>query len=91
MGKYKINPLLGDEFDLVGSSTIVIPELTADPTSPVAGETWVKRSGGLANGGVIKAFLGGAFPVSTVASGTPASYELSYKTIAGTIVRTTLS
>lgn len=91
MGKYKFNPLLEDDFDLVGGAKVVIPEYATDPSSPVAGETWVKRTGGLAAGGTIKAFIGGAFPVSTVASGSPASYQLSYKTIAGTIVRTTLS
>lgn len=84
---YKFNPLTGN-FDLVGGNA-TIPEYAADPASPVPGETWVRRSGGT-TGGIIKAFIGGAFPVSTVSGGS-AVYELSFRTQANTTIRTTLS
>jgi hypothetical protein len=84
---YKFNALTG-EFDLVGGNA-TIPEYTADPASPTPGQTWVRRTGGT-TGGIIKAFIGGAFPVSTVDGGS-ATYELSFRTQANTTVRTTLS
>lgn len=84
---YKFNALIG-AFDLTNSS-VNIPEYSVDPASPVPGQTWVRRSGGT-TGGIIKAFIGGAFPVST-ASGGSAIYELSFRTQANTTIRTTLS
>lgn len=69
-----------------------IPEYSSDPASPNPGDVWVLRSGsGGAGGGVIAAFGGLGFPILSIDSGGATTYELSYRTEAGTTVRTTLS
>lgn len=72
-----------------GGSGFAIPELTSDPGSPAAEDAWVLRSGsGGSGGGVVKAL----FPlILTVGSGGGFTYQFSYRTAAGTTVRTTLA
>lgn len=75
--------------DVTGSSGSSIPEVSTDPVSPNAQDAWVLKSGGTTGGGVITAFIGG-FPLLTAGSGS-STYQFSYYTNEGTIVRTTLS
>jgi hypothetical protein len=72
-----------------------IPEYTTDPISPEAETAWMLRTPGAAStgGGIVKAFIGGGFPVSSVATGggTPDTYQLSYRTLENTTIRVSLS
>lgn len=69
-----------------------IPEYSADPASPNPGDVWVRRtvSGG-SGGGEIRSFLGLGFPYLTADTGGTTTYELSFRTEAGTTVRETLT
>lgn len=64
-----------------GGSTFSIPELTVDPVSPYAGETWVLHSGIIGS------------PIGLLLSLTHGAdqYELSYRTLEGTTVRVVLT
>lgn len=74
------------------SSGSTIPELSSDPASPTTNQAWVLRSGsGGTGGGVVQAITGLGFPIMSVNTGGTYSYQLSYYTEAGTIVRSTLS
>ena len=63
-----------------GSPTI--QELTSDPVSPIAGETWVLRQS-------VGTPIGLLLSLTTDTGLT--TYKLSYKTISGAIVRTSLT
>lgn len=70
----------------VGGATM-IPELSADPASPISEEAWVLRSGSA--GGIPYSLMPlGLLMSSAVVSYT---YQFSYRTLEGTTVRTTLS
>lgn len=86
MKKFVLNPVSG-AFDLVFN----VPELSTDPTSPVAGDLWVKKTGGVSGGGEIKAFLGLGFPALSPGAGGTATYELCYKTVNDGTVKVSLS
>ena len=88
MSQYKLNVFTG-KFDLVNN----IPELDADPSSPSPEDAWVLRTGGaVSGGGVIQGWIGlGSTPILTVGSGDGAAYQFSYRTQAGTTVRTALT
>lgn len=77
--KITFNPLTG-RFDFVND----IPELTSDPATPNVGDTWVIitsfGSAGLAMG-----------PLGLTYSGPINTYQLSYYTAEGVVVRTELS
>jgi hypothetical protein len=64
------------------SATSLVPEVLVDPVGAVAGQTWV-----------LKAATGGGTPIGLLLALTTAAYQykLSYKTAAGSIVRTLLS
>jgi len=73
-----------------GSATIT--ELGSDPISPTTNQAWVLRTGsGGTGGGILQATMGLGFPYLSVSSGGSYTYQLSYYTEAGTIVRSTLS
>jgi hypothetical protein len=75
-----------------GGGSSSIPELTSDPASPGVNEAWVLRSGsGGTGGGVLQAITGLGFPYLSPNTGGSFTYEFSYRTIAGTTVRSTLS
>jgi len=79
------NPFTG-KFDFVNSTNTTIPEVTMDPSSPTAGETWVLMSSvGLA--GEAMGVLGLTYSGDAAHS----TYQLSYYTTEGTTVRTELS
>ncbi len=83
---YKYNPI-EDEFNIVGN----IPQLSSDPATAQAEDTWVLASiAGGTGGGKIMGFMGG-MPLLTVNSGGSAVYSLSYKTKEGDIKRVTLT
>lgn len=69
-----------DAIDELSTVSKIVPERTSDPTSPIAGETWVLK----------ETFVG--TPVGMLLSlvGTKIKYSLSYKTISGQIKRTEL-
>lgn len=78
------NPFTG-KFDYVNASTIA--EVTSDPASPVAGQTWVLHT---TVTGVTGTPLGLLLAI-TYSSSTTNLYELSYYTLENTIVRTVLN
>lgn len=80
------NPFTGN-FDYVNSASamVIIPELTADPSSPVSGETWVRHMQATDSGSPIGLLLS-----LTYAGSVAGPYELSYKALDGSVVRTTL-
>lgn len=87
---FKFNPL-GPPFDEVNagsSGSVNIPELSADPASPTAQEAWVLKTttGGGGSAGQLMGILG-----LTYAGGGTTTYQFSYYTNEGTIVRTPLS
>ena len=63
------------------SSSGLISEVSSDPVSPVPGETWVLRT------------VSGGSPIGLLLALTYTTYtfQLSYKTQSGRIVRTTLA
>jgi hypothetical protein len=69
-----------EEAKISGSGTVVIPEYISDPVSPAANDTWVLKQANGSPIGLLLALTTNAF-----------SYKLSYKTISGAIVRTTLT
>lgn len=70
----------------VGSGGGGIPEYSSDPASPVAGDTWVLSGGASVIGSPIGMLL-----TLTTAVSVPTSYQLSYKTASGRIIRTSLT
>lgn len=75
-----------------GGGSSSIPELSSDPASPTTNQAWVLRSGsGGTGGGVLQATMGLGFPYLSANTGGSFSYQFSYYTEAGTIVRSTLS
>ena len=99
---YKLN-VLGPPFDITTadvdtSSTINIPQLDADPSSPVAQAAWVLKTGGgggtVTGGGTLFGILGlSTYLISagTSSGGTTATYKFSYRTKEGTTKRATIS
>lgn len=86
----RYDPLLDD---LVDDS---VPQLDADPSSPIAEQRWVLHTtsgGGGSGGGVMRIPLAGGGAITSVASGgsTTHTYQFSYRTKEGTTKRTTLS
>ena len=72
--------------------TYYIPQLSADPASPNAGDSWVLRQGsGGSGGGKLKMIVGLGFPYVSVNTGGAFSYKFSYQTTEGTTKRSTLS
>lgn len=67
-------------------SSGLIPELSNDPVSPVAGRQWVLAGGYSVIGAPIGMLL-----TLTVATSVPTTFQLSYKTASGRIVRTNLT
>ena len=87
----KLNPFTG-EFDLVGgstTSTVFIPQLDSDPSSPNEESAWVLKSGG--GGGGAGSPIGLLLSLTYASSMSPLSYEFSYRTKESTTVRVTLS
>lgn len=84
----KFNPTTG-QLDLVGSSSsgaVSIPEYTSDPASPSAGDAWVRHTVPTGAGSPIGLLLA----LTQAGSGTE-SYDLSYRTSAGTTIRVTMA
>jgi len=74
----------------VGGGGGGIPQYDTDPASPTAEDAWVLRSTTGTGGGKLNTFLGLGFPYTS--QGTLSyTYRLSYRTQAGTTVRTLLS
>lgn len=69
-----------------GSGSVNIPELTVDPVSPPSQSAWVLRSGGSSLTGTPLGLLLSLTHDITAAF----TYQLSYQTIEGPIVRTPL-
>lgn len=70
----------------------IIPQLSTDPTSPKAQDTWVLATVSAGSGGgVYKAALGLGFPYLSKASGGSSTYQLSYRTKEGTTKRVSLT
>ena len=92
MARRKFNPLVRDYLDLTGSGTGsgTIPQYTSDPVSPTAGQAWILRSGSVSAGGDIMTFIGG-FPLVNPGGGGGYTYQFSYYTNEGTIIRNTLT
>lgn len=68
-----------------GSSTI--PEVTSDPVSPTAGQTWVLHTGGITTSGTPLGLL-----LSLTHDVTSANvYQLSYRTTENTTIRVGMS
>lgn len=81
---FVFNPFTG-KFDIVNTG-VSIPEVTMDPSSPSAGDTWVLVAGaGLAGEGM------GVLGLTYSGDVAHTTYQLSYFTLASTIVRTELS
>ncbi len=74
------------------SGAVSISQVNTDPASPTAEDAWVlKTMTGAASAGKLKATMGLAFPLVTIANvGTP-SYQFSYRTSEGTTKRVLLS
>ena len=68
-----------------------IPQVTSDPSSPLAEDAWILAtiSGG-SGGGKLNAFFG-AFPYISPNTGGTASYQFSFRTLEGTTKRATLA
>lgn len=64
-----------------------VPQLAADPVSPSPGDIWVRAA--TSGGGTLKSMVGLGTPLISV--GTTSGYELSFRTKAGTTVRTNLT
>lgn len=79
----------GSLIDRIGGG--VIPELTADPTSPNPQQAWVLKQGGQAggNGGVPIGLM--LLITDAGQGGSATTYQFSYYTLEGTIKRVTLS
>lgn len=87
---FRFNPLTS-ELDIVGTGgggTASIPEYTSDPISPSAEDAWVLRSGGAVGGG---SPIGMLLALTYAGSGGSYTYQFSYYTNEGTIIRNTLS
>jgi hypothetical protein len=69
-----------------GGGSSSIPELTSDPISPAPQSMWVLKTGGTGSGEPLGLLL-----ALTTTSGVPLSYQLSYQTLEGTTIRTTLA
>ncbi len=83
--KIVFNPFTG-KFDFINSTSLTIPEVMVDPSSPGAGDSWVLLSHvGLA--GEAMGVLGLTYSGDIVSN----RYLLSYYTTEGTTVRTELS
>lgn len=70
-----------------GGASNEIQELFADPASPDPEEVWVLRSGSMIGGGTPIGLL----LALTYAGAGAFTYQLSYQTLEGPIVRVTLS
>jgi hypothetical protein len=80
---YKLNVFTGnlDIVNKTASASATIPELSADPVSPVVNSTWVLR----------KSFGTPIGLLLALTHGLPPSYFLSYRTAGGNTVRVLLS
>lgn len=67
------------------SGSVSIPQVTTDPASPITGAAWVLHTPSNIGGAPIGLLLA---LTQTVGNGT---YQLSYKTSQGTVVRTPLT
>lgn len=80
-----------------GKGNGYIPELVADPSPLVAEQAWVLRAGGgggVTSGGVLQAIVGLSTYMTTVGTHGAAgalTYQFSYRTLAGTTKRATIS
>ena len=83
--KFKFNPITS-ELDLVEH----IPELSTDPSPARIEDAWVLRQGSGVVGGKLNTFFGLGFPYVSVGSGS-FTYQLSYRTNAGTTYRVNLT
>ena len=89
----KINPSTGN-LDLVGGGVttgggVNIPQYSSDPTSPLAEDAWVLRSGAGGSGG--GAPIGLLLSLTKTSTGTTFTYQFSYRTEEGTTKRVTIS
>lgn len=83
----KLNPFTG-KFDFTGDAgEVAIPELQADPASPTAEQAWVLASGGADTGSP----LGLLLCLTSAADVSAGPFYFSYRTTAGTTVRTLLT
>lgn len=75
--------------DNLGSDTAIL-ELNSDPVSPASGEAWILRTGAgsIADGVPIGLLLALTY---TGCTGSSSSYQFSYKTASGTVVRANLT
>lgn len=71
-----------------GGGGLTVPEYSSDPASPAAEDIWVLRSGSVSGGGEATF----PFPLLFTTAGTGSyTYELSYRTAAGTTIRVSMS
>lgn len=87
----RFNPTTG-ELDLVNTSsggTASIPEYSTDPGSPSAQDAWVLKT--TTGGGSAGAPLGLLLALTDAGASGSSTYQFSYYTNEGTIIRTTLS
>jgi hypothetical protein len=68
-----------------GSGSVNIPELYADPVSPIPESAWILATAGMPGGAPIGLLL------SLTYAGPIESYQLSYKTLEGPIIRVLLT
>lgn len=71
-----------------GGGGLTVPEYSSDPASPAAEDIWILRSGSVSGGGEPTV----PFPLLFTTAGAGSySYELSYRTAAGTTIRVSMS
>lgn len=85
ISKLEFNPVTA-KLDLVKS----IPQLDSDPSSPNSEDLWVLKSVTGGGAGVGEAY-GLLLTLTQPGAGAATSYELSFRTLEGTTVRTALS
>lgn len=82
---YVFNPFTGN-FDYTAAAGASIPQLTADPASPAAEDAWVLYTAAALRPQTSLFPLGMA-----LLTGTPATYQFSYRTNEGTTKRVSLA
>ena len=83
-----------DNLDFTGNGpgTLTIPEYDSDPLSPVSNQAWVLNTTTGGGGGNVGQPIGLLLALTQAGTGAPTTtYQFSYYTTEGTIVRTTLS
>lgn len=75
------------DFESTGSGSGTIPQFNTDPVSPPPNYTWVLKTSTVVGGGIPIGLLLGLTYSGVVSN----SYQLSYKTLEGPIVRVALT